>query len=1830
MAGSNFLNSTCLKSTYSLRAQLMVSYGCTALLTTFAVVIIAIVAANKAGRTVQDKTTSLLRDQVLAGLQKSEFQVAELFTIKFQNLRGSSALLAEIVRDRIVDYPNNFDEGQSVPFFDIETGESVYPLEGEPLPRDFEVVSNWSPDTMEEHAQERADSLLYLAGLYSTTAAMFTFQGNCDPNETDPSGAGYLEGCTEAHNDAELGGVINTVATLPGLAKAANDIGILMKPLWEAEESAFQLNVFFFNNGTGATVTFPSFRGHSAVRYVSAGCEWMRTTNPYTGRPYGGDEQIARCRPAGTVVPIRYYNPMEREFCQDQVLNPGKIRIFGPYIDGALGQWRLSLGQATYDRVSGEFIGCTAYDLNLALAEDLVETVTVDDRTHIAVATLDGTIVAGGNFSSVGASTTASVVESGFVDQDTYEKLTQNKFWETTWDSSTVAAFKNEAIEVNGQVITSILSPHPPDEYDPDYEPDFWVFVAADVDDVISFGDDVDDAIDGEVRDLILKSISTGLTGLIIFLMVVAFVSHNLTRPLNWMESTAWKIINHADESMSEKLVVQEHVDSDGSVVRCSPKTEIHELVTEFQAMIKGFSGTGAARVAPMNLSEVKNFVTWKEEFRQFYQLDQTMEDRIKEEMSQKAQDYGKRLSLGKRSRGNNSSYGPTASDIIANFSEVSIVSEEDATFRSADIRRESNGVVSNRFSRTDSSTLFKRPITRTNLGSNLPMDGTYGGFHQAEGHVRVSRSKLFRLVLCSLVLPLLLTNVVIAAFVARDLLDSFPGSAEKADNFSYQLELDYLREAGKQIALYGRQVLPGFLRDLHLLTRLAGWLLFDAIPRSNGFSEMDTGMTEECKFYLYEEVCPLDVDNARTPCSCEWDDPWESECENYSVRTRNLQKSWYACQARDFDPETGERSSSASFPEFDFNAVSTKWFTDVEDMPGFDKGTNASGYETTYDRLRVLSALQVVSQPMYNYFTNDGVEGFRTSLSSYVALEADGSIMGYAGCNYDVSRFAQFKSTEGNEAYIINPELCPVGKYGYDPRCREWYAETKNSAQFLDIHTTLSSPYAYANSARVGTTASSAIVDPVTNEYVGTAGVDFTPTNFLDKLESVDCDFYFVVSPVEGNDATVGPDHSFFDTPLPIGDVVLPFDTEGSKNRLVFENITETMKEGHSGVSYFTRTMSNGQELKVALAFAPVYARVLKPVQPNDFSRGAEASSILAYSIGIAKYESTLSEPLTGIERDIDAILRKTVLEFIASVAAITIVCIFVTAKISVAVTKPMLVLLQVVQRVNSGRIEYDMPPLKGGSREATKVYSSFSKLYKIVRMSNSSFFLGDYARAHYIAQDALKLFRKIGDEKAVAIACNNIGNTLLALSVQKREKNSCLFVEGGACCVHEAISKFDEAIEIGTKEFAEGDTDAKKATYAQQLGDRHFNRAMCLLHSLDDSCCPEGAKEKAYADILRCREYCRGVQEYLLHEKLMFKQSDVVFERWIRRIHALSFLFSLDSTVWQIWDVNEIVEQADLMLQAAWDQANAPLFRDVTRVGRLQQLEGAVVELELVSGRLEEATQLSMRMLVEDEFLIGPSFVTAADTLLRYMKEPNSSWTKEAKLRTSLEFRRMRRAGNRTALDIERCFVFCVELGNKQDAELLSQVYTETISLYEEQCNAKDSVGIVSLSSSPDSNVFVHLAPKEKIDIEQKEGLETALSRLSHSTASPSLPTALKMVASPSRSRTSDVFLIFITDGSTWDENTYVNMQEQIRKVSSKRTASFNVIAIGIEVEDENFSDHCQSLCLATRSRHSHYLAANRENIASVFESAANLISSGSSSESNRVRKGMTMQRF
>jgi len=348
------LQSTFLKPQYSLRRQLLVTFGSTAFLTIALAVLLATLTARLAGKIVQEDARDSLRKQVIRNIRSTSTYVADVIERRLSNLEGAAALQAEIVRDRIVGYPSSgWEDDLHVPFFDTLSQRNVYPIEGNPLPRDWSVTIGALNESMaEENLQERFD-LVKIYGIFgfNTSTAIYRFQGNCDPDETDPSSAAYYPDCKDANNDVVTGGVVRPVETTKYLAQKAAEIGILMKPIWESHPEILLLSVGFHNSGAGSEVSFPAYTAIGTAQYISQGCEWMRKINPRTDKPYGTVVEVARCRSEGEVVNERDYNPLERQWCADQAQYPGKVRTFGPFRSSADSLWLISLGKAVFDRL---------------------------------------------------------------------------------------------------------------------------------------------------------------------------------------------------------------------------------------------------------------------------------------------------------------------------------------------------------------------------------------------------------------------------------------------------------------------------------------------------------------------------------------------------------------------------------------------------------------------------------------------------------------------------------------------------------------------------------------------------------------------------------------------------------------------------------------------------------------------------------------------------------------------------------------------------------------------------------------------------------------------------------------------------------------------------------------------------------------------------------------------------------------------------------------------------------------------------------------------------------------------------------------------------------------------------------------------------------------------------------------------------------------------------------------------------------------------------------------------------------------------------------------
>ena len=360
------LQRSCLRPNQTIRRQLMVSFGVSAVLTITLVVLLTCLAAQEASRNVQSDTTPTNRDQVLRNFHEIARNQAAQYTRVLENIDGTVQFLVELVRDRIVGYPfyddptfansTSTDHDAYVPFTDHDTGQQRYPLDMPPLPLDWQIHWNVVPENAEEHMQERAPWLR--PGVPTSTASASWFvQGQCQPDIEDPFHYAFVENCTTENNDMSLGGKLQPTPTARYLYDMSGDLGLLLKPLYEAQPNAHRFILAFVNDGAGALIEFPGAVVGGSHRpnttYPSSGCDWLLTQdNPYTGQPLGTPAQVARCHEKGTMVPSREYNPLERDWFRtiatspvdDRATNYGPFRLHGTRFQGIL------FGKRIFDR----------------------------------------------------------------------------------------------------------------------------------------------------------------------------------------------------------------------------------------------------------------------------------------------------------------------------------------------------------------------------------------------------------------------------------------------------------------------------------------------------------------------------------------------------------------------------------------------------------------------------------------------------------------------------------------------------------------------------------------------------------------------------------------------------------------------------------------------------------------------------------------------------------------------------------------------------------------------------------------------------------------------------------------------------------------------------------------------------------------------------------------------------------------------------------------------------------------------------------------------------------------------------------------------------------------------------------------------------------------------------------------------------------------------------------------------------------------------------------------------------------------------------------------
>ena len=1046
----------------SFRTQLFVAFGTVAALSLGVVMAVSILTTVQAGNTVVRVAAQNFDDWGSHKLGDFARVMAHMGIQRLEKLEGMMRLVQTVTQERFMGYPHHLHNDSQVPFANhysdassSSNNNNVYPLKAKnPLPLEWQIQPNvfasGSPAEAREHVRDRfqwyffRNDTLPNASI-STMDATFFYQGVCNPHASSSS----LSNCTNAHNNISLGGLVNpTPHTLSTIHRKASDFASpLLKALYEYHNEVKSIRIHFFNDGAGATVAFPGRMDSTRTEgsYESMGCEWMlHQTNPHTGRPYATPAQVGRCHPAGTRVSYREFNAFEQQWCRGVLSAPGRNRmhVTDPRNDQD-GYWVFQVGQAVHDLVTGELLACVLADVSTN------QFLTTDGTLNGITSTLsDYGVIRWQDGKIVNASAWTPdpfhqdlVPISDYVGDYGIDEVLLKEFKEESLENYRRTGKLDIRVRIkNGYSIGvhPVVYPPPTTTTTSASGEDLnFLFLAvysirsSERDELVG---DVERAVDSRVRLFITMIATAGCVCLGAIVLLIHVMALYFTSPLEWMNRVGSHMLksagNFAHLPSEESTRVAsggggasssslEETPSSSSSSKCgpnvadmlqnkpwayrySPRTEITKLVHEFSTMVQQFSGEGTAKIIKIDVFETKNPFILQKNFQTLYKR------RQQNDFPFRYHPVGQRDNLQRPSP--DEGLLPLETCLSGSIVRPLVVAK----------KQESSLTISEDRRHWGPNSRYMDDHMEEE-GWNLHISLKKGSRRRG-----LLRSSVFWFVAGSMVLPLILCMSAISAGVLIGASRTFPSLIEAVEVVYTSVERLFLLPKTKFGALQVADVLFNHARDLHVFNRLAGWLFFGAIPMANTFTEMYT-TAEVCKDYPFKTSCPAIQNTPAATCDCAWKDRViKNTCQSNYTDSRRLQQLFFEGLREDADPITGHRNST-TYPAVGRFPNDTYFWESIDAVPGAERGYNASGYRTTFDRLRTTSALSAIQIPLYNYV--QGTQLQRT-WGSILSFDADGMFAGYVGCSTAHTHFAHLQAN-GDPSVWGNKELCPTGKFG-------------------------------------------------------------------------------------------------------------------------------------------------------------------------------------------------------------------------------------------------------------------------------------------------------------------------------------------------------------------------------------------------------------------------------------------------------------------------------------------------------------------------------------------------------------------------------------------------------------------------------------------------------------------------------------------------------------------------------------------------------------------------------------------------------------------------------
>jgi hypothetical protein len=292
--------------------------------------------------------------------------------------------------------------------------------------------------------------------------------------------------------------------------------------------------------------------------------------------------------------------------------------------------------------------------------------------------------------------------------------------------------------------------------------------------------------------------------------------------------------------------------------------------------------------------------------------------------------------------------------------------------------------------------------------------------------------------------------------------------------------------------------------------------------------------------------------------------------------------------------------------------------------------------------------------------------------------------------------------------------------------------------------------------------------------------------------------------------------------------------------------------------------------------------------------------------------------------------------------------------------------------------------------SYEIVAFSNTLEALFRIIRSANLAFFNGELDFAYQVSNDALRLFRRLGNKKAIGIACNNLGNILLGIY---REMTSAkldrLYGLTRKDVVAQGIANFHNAIQLGENaydEFYEQQGWSPSCLdFMQHLSNRYFNRGLFLLHVKNDHSNPKDIEQLGMRDLQIACDMDHEVVAY--GEEIGWGSNDRAEKRFnvnIVRIRGFNILYELGCV--HDWGVEERIDETMDIVRAEYKNPHSDFFANMSLAGRLQDLEIQVMRYHSIRGDLKTAAKVAVRMLIEDERIFSEAMRQSLDVLIQF----------------------------------------------------------------------------------------------------------------------------------------------------------------------------------------------------------------------------------------------------